>query len=229
MNYFQDMVTWLNDPLNWTNPDGILVRLREHLLIMAAALPLAMVVAWPIGIAMGRRERGGNVVVVLSNITLAIPVLALLTVLPLTGLGFGRLPVVVALAVFAIPPLLATAYTGIREIDPEVRDASMGMGLSSGQRLWQVELPLAVPYLASGFRTAAVQVAATAALASFVNGGGLGTIIAAGFGLGVAAAGGQILAGGLLVVVLALIVEGLGALLQRLVTPRGLRKARAAT
>jgi osmoprotectant transport system permease protein len=227
MNYFQDMVVWLNDPLNWTNPDGVLVRLREHLLIMAAALPLAMVVAWPIGIAMGRRERGGNLVVVLSNITLAIPVLALLTVLPLTGLGFGRLPVVVALAVFAIPPLLATAYTGMREIDPEVRDAAMGMGLSSRQRLWRVELPLAVPYLASGFRTAAVQVAATAALASFVNGGGLGTIIAAGFGLGVAAAGGQILAGGLLVVVLALIVEGLGALVQRLVTPRGLRKARA--
>jgi osmoprotectant transport system permease protein len=90
-------------------------------------------------------------------------------------------------------------------------------------------LPLAVPYLASGFRTAAVQVAATAALASFVNGGGLGTIIAAGFGLGVAAAGGQILAGGLLVVALALIVEGLGALLQHLVTPRGLRRRRATT
>jgi osmoprotectant transport system permease protein len=229
MNSFQDMIVWLNDPLNWTNPDGILVRLREHLLIMLGAVPLAMVVAWPIGIAMGRRERGGNIVVVLSNITLAIPVLALLTVLPLTGLGFGRLPVVVALAVFAIPPLLATAYTGIREIDPEVRDAAMGMGLSSGQRLWRVELPLAVPYLASGFRTAAVQVAATAALAAFVNGGGLGTIIAAGFGLGVAAAGGQIRAGGLLVVALALIVEGLGALLQRLVTPRGLRRRRATT
>ena len=228
MNYFSDMIVWLNDPLNWTNPDGILVRLREHLLIMAGALPLAMVVAWPIGIAFGRSNRGGNLIVVMSNITLAIPVLALLTVLPLTGLGFGRLPVVVALAVFAIPPLLATAFTGMREIDPEVRDAARGMGMGSWERLWRVELPLAVPYLASGLRTVAVQVAATAALASFVNGGGLGTIIAAGFGLGVAAAGGQILAGGLLVVVLALVVEGLGALLQRLVTPRPLREARRA-
>jgi osmoprotectant transport system permease protein len=228
MNYFNDMVVWLNDPLNWTNPDGILVRLREHLLIMAGALPLAMLVAWPIGIAIGRTRRGGNLIVVLSNLTLAVPVLALLTVLPLTGLGFGRAPIIVALAIFAIPPLLATAFTGMREIDPEVRDAAQGMGMSGWQRLVRVELPLSVPYLASGLRTAAVQVAATAALASFVNGGGLGTIIAAGFGLGIAAAGGQILAGGLLVVALALLVETLGAVLQRVVTPRHLRPAKGA-
>jgi len=226
MNYLEQMMVWLNDPLNWTNPDGILVRLREHLLIMAGAIPLAMLVAWPVGIAIGRTNRGGNLIVVLSNLTLAIPVLALLTMLPLTGLGFGRPPIIVALAIFAIPPLLATAFTGMREIDRDVRDAAKGMGMSSWQRLWRVELPLAVPYLASGLRTAAVQVAATAALASFVNGGGLGTIIRAGFGLGIAAAGGQILAGGLLVVVLALTVEALGALLQRVVTPKHLRLTR---
>ena len=143
----------------------------------------------------------------MSNVTLAIPTLALLTILPLTFLGFGRPPVVVALAVFAVPPLLANAYTGVRQVDPEVRDAARGMGLSGGQLLRRVELPLAVPYLAAGFRTAAVQVVATAALASFVNGGGLGEIIAAGFGLGIAAGGGQIIAGGVLVAVLALLVE----------------------
>jgi osmoprotectant transport system permease protein len=225
MTAIEQMLTWLNDPLNWTNPDGILVRLREHLLIMAGALPLALLVAWPLGILLGRLRRGGNVVVLLSNLTLAVPVLAMLTVLPLTGLGFGRKSVVVALAIFAVPPLLATAYTGIREIDPEVRDAAKGMGLSGTQRLFRVELPLAVPYLAAGLRTAAVQVAATAALASFVNGGGLGTIISAGFGLGLATGAGQVLAGGLLVVALALIVEGLGAVMQRLATPRPLRAA----
>jgi osmoprotectant transport system permease protein len=225
MTAIEQMLTWLNDPLNWTNPDGILVRLREHLLIMAGALPLALVIAWPLGILLGRLRRGGSVVVVLSNLTLAIPVLAMLTVLPLTGLGFGMKSVVVALAIFAVPPLLATAYTGIREIDPEVIDAAKGMGMSNPQRLFQVELPLAVPYLAAGLRTAAVQVAATAALASFVNGGGLGTIIAAGFGLGLATGGGQVLAGGLLVVVLALVVEAVGATGQRLATPRPLRIA----
>ncbi|GAA0946405.1 ABC transporter permease subunit [Virgisporangium aurantiacum] len=225
---FEDMIKWLNDPLNWTNPGGIIERLQEHLLIMAGALPLAVAIAWPIGISLGRSRVGGNLVVLLSNVTQAIPVLALLTVLPLTALGFGKPSVIVALAVFAIPVLLATSFTAMREIDPEIRDAARGMGLSSWQRLWGVELPLAVPYLAAGFRTAAVQVAATAALASFVNGGGLGTIIAAGFGLGLAAAGGQILAGGLLVVGLALFVDGMGALLQRAVTPRQLRKAKRA-
>jgi osmoprotectant transport system permease protein len=225
MSAIGDMVTWLNDPLNWTNPDGIVDRLQEHLLIMAGTLPLALAVAWPLGVSLGRSRVGGAVVVMLSNATQAIPVLALLTVLPLTALGFGKKSVIVALAVFAIPVLLATSFTAMREIDPEIRDAARGMGLSSWQRLWRVELPLAVPYLAAGLRTAAVQVAATAALASFVNGGGLGTIIAAGFGLGMAAAGGQILAGGLLVVVLALLVDAVGALLQRVVTPRQLRKA----
>lgn len=222
---FDDMITWLNDPLNWTNPDGIVDRLQEHLLIMAGTLPLALVVAWPLGIALGRSRVGGNMVVLLSNLTQAIPVLALLTVLPLTALGFGKPSVIVALAVFAVPVLLATSFTAMREIDPEILDAAKGMGLSGRQRLWRVELPLAVPYLATGLRTAAVQVAATAALAAFVNGGGLGTIIAAGFGLGMAAAGGQILAGGLLVVGLALLVDAVGALLQRMVTPRQLRKA----
>jgi osmoprotectant transport system permease protein len=228
MNALDQMWVWLNDPLNWTNPGGILDRLGEHLVLMASALPLALLFAWPIGLLLGLARRGSAFVVVLSNLTQAIPVLALLTVLPLTALGFGKPPVIVALAVFAVPPLLATAYTGLRQVDPDVRDAARGVGMGFFQRLWQVELPLAVPYLASGLRIAAVQVAATAALASFVNGGGLGMIIAAGFGLGLAAGGGQVLAGGLLVVALALSVETIGAVLQRVVTPRPLRTDRRA-
>ena len=197
VNPIEQAVVWLNDPLNWTNPGGILDRLGEHLVHLrpggAARLP-------------GRPGRSGSGWAtaagaaasssLVSNLTLAIPTMALLTILPLTSLGFGKPPVIVALAVFAVPPLLANAYTGMRQVDPEVRDAARGMGLSGGQLLRRVELPLAVPYLAAGLRTAAVQVVATAALASFVNGGGLGQIISAGFGLGIAAGGGQILAGG---------------------------------
>lgn len=224
MNPIEQAVVWLNDPLNWTNPGGILDRLGEHLIISGAAVALGCLVAWPLGLWLGHRGRGGNVVVLVSNVTLAIPTIALLTILPLTFLGFGRPPVIVALAVFAVPPLLANAYTGVRQIDPEVRDAARGMGLSGGQMLRRVELPLAVPYLATGFRTAAVQVVATAALASFVNGGGLGQIIRAGFGLGISVAGGQILAGGLLVAVLALSIEGVLAVLERVLTPRPLRR-----
>jgi len=122
--------------------------------------------------------------------------------------------------------LLANASTGRRGVDPQVRDAARGMGLSGWQMLWRVELPLSVPYLAAGFRTAAVQVVATAALAALVAGGGLGEIISEGFGLGINVAGGQIIAGGLLVAGLALLVEGTFAVVERLVTPRPLRRAR---
>lgn len=224
MNPIEQAVAWLNDPLNWTVPGGVLDRLSEHVVISAAAVALGCLVAWPIGLWIGHTGRAGGVVVVVSNVTLAIPVLAMLTILPLTPLGFGRASVIAALTVFAIPPLLANAYTGVREADPEARDAARGMGLSGRQILLRIEMPLAVPYLAVGLRTAAVQVVATAALASFVNGGGLGQIISAGFGLGIAVGGGQILAGGLLVGALALLVEGVLVGVEQLVTPRPLRR-----
>jgi len=227
VNYFHEGYVWLNDPLNWTNPGGLLDRLSEHLLISLWAVLLGCVIGWPLGIWLGHRGRGGGAVITFANLTLAIPTLALLTILPLTPLGFGKPPVVVALAVFAVPPLLANAYTGLRQIDPETREAARGMGLSGGQLLRQVELPLSVPYLAAGLRTAAVQVVATAALAAFVNGGGLGEIISAGFGIGMSnGGGGQIVAGGIVVALLALLVEALLAGLQRLVTPAALRTNR---
>jgi osmoprotectant transport system permease protein len=226
MNYFTGAITWLNDPLNWTNPGGVLDRLTEHIRISAFAVLLGCLVAWPIGLWLGHRGRGGELVVLVSNVTLAIPTLSLLTLVSLTWIGFGEQAVIIALTVFAIPPLLANAYTGLREVDPQVRDAARGMGLSGWQMLWRVELPLAIPYLAAGFRTAAVQVVATASLAALVAGGGLGQIIAEGFGLTLAVGGAQVVAGGLLVAGLALLVEGTFAVVERVVTPRPLRRAR---
>jgi osmoprotectant transport system permease protein len=228
MNAVQQAVQWLNDPLNWTNPGGILDRLNEHVRISAAAVVIGCAIAWPVGIWLGHVGRGGGLVVLVSNITLAVPTLALLAIFPLTFIGFGFPAIVLALAVFGIPPLLANAYTGLREVDPEVREAARGMGLSGWQVLWRVELPLSVPYLAAGFRTAAVQVVATATLASFVGGGGLGQIIQEGFGKTIASGMGEILAGGLLVAVFALLVELVFAGVQRLVTPAPLRHGRRA-
>src|SRR5690606_7807495 len=224
MNVISDAFVWLNDPLNWTNPDGILARTREHLEISAAAVALACLVAWPLGILLGHARRGGGVVVAVANLGRAIPTLALLTIFPLTAIGFGYPPIILALAIFAVPPLLANAYLGIREVDRDVRDAARGMGLSPRQVIARVEIPLAVPYLAGGFRTAAVQVVATATLAAFVNGGGLGMIISRGFGLGLVAGGGQIIAGAVVVIGLCLALEGILAAVERLVTPRHLRR-----
>jgi osmoprotectant transport system permease protein len=227
VTYVHMAIVWLNDPLNWTNPGtGIIPLLGQHLEITALAVLLACLVAWPLGLSLGHYGRGGGLVVLVSNITLAIPTIALLSILPLISfIGIGMTGVVLALAVFAFPPLLANAYTGLREVDPEVREAARGMGLSGWQMLWRVELPLAVPYLAAGFRTAAVQVVATATLAALVAGGGLGEIIARGFGLNLSVGGGQVLAGGFLVALLALTVEGVLAVVERLVTPRPLRRA----
>jgi osmoprotectant transport system permease protein len=226
MNTIHQAIVWLNDPLNWTNPDGILVRAREHLAITFVAVLLGCAIGWPIGIWLGHVGRGGGLIVLLSNISRAIPTVALLTILPLTAVGFGRPPIVLAMMVFAIPPLLANAYLGLTEVDPQVKDAAKGMGLSLWQRLWRAELPLSVPYLASGLRTATVQVLATTTLAAFVNGGGLGMIISRGFGIGLVNGGGQIVAGGLLVIVLCLVADGVLALLQHAVTPRHMRRRR---
>jgi osmoprotectant transport system permease protein len=225
VNYISQAIHWLNDPLNWTNPGGIEQRLVEHLRISAGAVLLGCLIAWPLGLWLGHVGRGGGFVVLVSNVTRAVPTLALLSILPLTAVGFGERATIIALAVFAIPPLLANAYTGLREVDPEVREAARGMGLSGWQMLRRVELPLAVPYLAAGFRTAAVQVVATAGLAALVAGGGLGEIVNAGFGLNLSVGGGQVLAGGFLVALLALLVEGVLAIIERLVTPRPLRRA----
>lgn len=227
MSIFSDAFTWLNDPLNWTNPGGVIDLLVEHLALSAAALLLALVVSWPLGIWLGTTGRGGSITVVISNVTRAVPTMALLSLLPLTALGFGPQAVIPALALFAVPPLLATAYTGMREVDADARDAAHGMGFSRAGMLFKVELPLAVPQLASGFRTAAVQVVATTTLAALFNGGGLGEIIAGGFGLGLAKGGGEILAGGILVAGLSLLAEGLLALGEKYVTPTALRQLAA--
>ena len=224
MNTFHDMMVWFNDPLNWTNPDGILVRLREHLVISLSAVILGCLVAWPLGIWLGRRGAAAGLGVGLSNLTQAVPVIGLLTILSLSPLGIGERAVIVALAVFAIPPLLANAYTGMREVDPEVRESARGMGLRERQMLFRVELPLAVPYLATGLRIATTQVVATAALAALVNGGGMGTIIAAGFGLGPGGHG-QLYAGAVLVAGLALLVDAVMAVIERKLTPRVLRQS----
>jgi osmoprotectant transport system permease protein len=227
VNFINEAIKWLNDPLNWTNPNGILTDLREHLIITALSLLIACAIGLPIGIWFGHSGRGGGITVAFSNTTRAIPTYALLAVIYVAGIaGIGAESAVPALAIFGIPPILANAYTGIRQVDPEVRESARGMGMSGLQVLGRVELPLAVPYIAAGIRTAAVQIVATATLAALVAGGGLGDIIYAGFGLTIAVGGGQILAGGILVALLALIVNGLLGIAVHYVTPKPLRARR---
>ena len=176
------------------------------------AVLLAAVVALPTGLWLGHRRRGATVGVVVANTTRALPTLALLTLLAASGL-FGNTATVLACAVFAVPPLLTNTVTGLGEVDADVRDAARGVGMSGRRSLWAVELPLAVPLIAAGIRTASVQVLATVPLAALVGGRSLGTIVVTGFGT---QDYGQVLAGGILVAALCLVAEGLLAIVQHL-------------
>lgn len=216
MTVLGEALTWLNDPLNWQGPAGVLALTLEHLYITVAAVLVASVLALPLAFWLGHTGRGGGATVVATNISRAIPTLALLTIFATTAIGFGNRATIVALTIFAVPPLLANAYVGVRGVDRDVVEAARGMGMSEWALLRRVELPLALPLVAAGFRTATVQVLATATLAALVGGGGLGIIIVTGFGQ---SDYGQGLAGGVLVAGLALVVELLLAAVQRSVTP----------
>lgn len=223
MNLLRDAFVWLNDPLNWQGPKGVPFLTLEHLSISVRAVLLGALIAFPVALVLGHTGRGGSFTVVVSNVSRAIPTLALLTVFAATAIGFGNRATVIALAVFAIPPLLTNTYVGMRGVDPDVVEAARGMGMSGTGILFRIEVPLALPLITAGVRTAAVQVVATATLAALVGGGGLGQVINEGFGQQDQP---QILAGAFLVAALALITEGLLALAERRVTPGRQRRSR---
>jgi osmoprotectant transport system permease protein len=219
MDVLSEALAWLNDPLNWQGRRGVLALTVEHLRLSVLAVLLAAVVALPLGIWLGHRRRGGVVTVVLANTSRALPTFALLTIFASTGL-FGSRATILAVAIFAVPPILANTFTGLMEVDADVRDAARGMGMSGGRALAQVELPLALPLIGAGLRTATTQVLATVPLAALVGGTSLGSIIVSGMAL---QRYGQVVAGALLVAVLSLIAEGVLALVQRVLTPPPMR------
>jgi osmoprotectant transport system permease protein len=218
MGWLADVVAWFRDGEHWQGPNGVPQRLLEHVGVSAAALGIACLLAIPLALWLGHVRRGGGLAVNVSNVGRAVPTYAVLVLLVLAPEPFGlnTLSILVALVVFAIPPILTNTYLGVREVDPAAVDAARGMGMSGPQVLAKVELPLAVPLLMDGVRLAAVQVVATATIAALVAGGGLGALITDGFGRQDQA---EVVAGALCVLVLALTVEGSMALLQRWVNP----------
>ncbi|MEU3712576.1 ABC transporter permease [Streptomyces catenulae] len=215
---------WLTTAANWAGDKGVWHRLAEHVQISAVCLVLSCLIALPVALWLGHIGKGGALAVNLSNIGRAVPTFAVLVLLTLGPLGSqGEWPTVIALVLFAIPPLLTNAYLGIREADRDAVEAARGMGMSGPQLLLRVELPLAYPLLMTGLRSAAVQIVATATLAAMAGGGGLGRVITAGFGNYDTA---QVVAGAVLVAALALAVEGVMVAVDRLCDPmRGRRRA----
>ena len=225
--------SWLGASGPWIHgPDGSLRLARDsiiglgigHLYMAAAAVGLAAALALPLGLFLGHVRRGGTLTVVIANVSRAIPTLALLTLFASGSVGFGNRAVIIAVAVFAVPPILTNAFTGMTGVDADVRDAAKGLGMSRWQIIVAVELPLALPLIAAGLRTSAVQAVATIPLAALVAGGGLGVII--NYGLSTQHYG-QALAGAILVAALSVGIDALLGRLQRRLTPVALRTGRS--
>ncbi|MFC4562916.1 ABC transporter permease [Nocardiopsis mangrovi] len=220
-----DVVEWFTRPEQWTGSAGIPARFGEHVLYSALGLVLSALIAIPVGLLTGHTGRGGFAAITLANFARALPTIGVLTLVVL-GMGLGLTPVLVALVALAVPPILVNTYEGVRGVDPQLRDAAQGMGMRGPEVLFRLELPIALPLILVGLRTAAIQVVATATIAAYVGIGGLGRYIVDGQSRREIE---MILGGSLLVVALALIVTGLFALLRRVAVAKGLRVRPAAT
>jgi osmoprotectant transport system permease protein len=197
-------------------------QLIVHIELSVVALLIGVAIALPVALAVFRSPLGSAIAINTGNIGRAVPSLAILAlVFPLLGFGFA--PSLVALTVLAIPPILINASTGLRQVNPQVIDAAKGMGLSDRQILGRIQFPIALPVIFAGIRTSAVQVVASATLATFIGGGGLGELIVLGFQRNDLAV--QI-GGSLAVAVLAIITEIIFGILERTFTPKGLLVAR---
>ena len=201
----------------WGNVYGFPHRLLEHLQYSAIALAIAFVIAFPIGLLIGHTNRGSFVAINIGNAGRALPTLGVL-MLVLVLVGTGLVPVIVALVILAIPPILTTTYAGIRSVSGATVDAARGQGMREWQIVTSVEVPNALPIIFGGFRNATLQVISTATIAAYVGLGGLGRYLFDGLALQDYP---RIVAGSVLVALMAVIVDLLIGLVQRLVVSPG--------
>jgi osmoprotectant transport system permease protein len=199
------------------NPGLIADKTWEHLLLSGASIGVALAIALPVGIALGHLRRGSFVAINVGNLGRALPSLAVIAIgLGVLGIGFAN--VLVALVVLAVPPVLTNAYVAVSEVDRDAVEAARAMGMSPLQVLARVELPLALPLVFSGIRTASVYVVATATIAAIAGGGGLGDIIVNQASYRLAG----VIGAAMCVSALALAVDLVLGGVQRLLTPAGI-------
>jgi osmoprotectant transport system permease protein len=223
-HFLHELIDWYGHGPNWTGSGGVLELTWATIKIAAESVLIALAVALPVGLWLGHINRGGFLALNVTNVGRALPAIAVLTI-GVQLVGIGEPPALLALTVLSLPPIMTNTYTAVRQVDPEVIDAARGMGMKGSQVLLRVELPTALPLIFAGVRTAAVQAVATVTLAAFVAYDCLGTIIVLGLRTNDHV---ELVAGALLVVVLALLTEFGLAAIERLVTPAGVRPDRLA-
>ena len=214
LNVFADSFDFLVD-----ERELLLDKTWEHVVLSGAALAVSIAIAVPLGVVLGHLHRGSLVAINLANIGRALPTLVVIAV-GFAYLGIGFTTVLIALVVLAVPPILTNAYVGVDQVDPDAVEAARGMGMTPAQVLRRVELPLALPLLFAGIRTASVFVIASATIAAIAGGGGLGDIVV---NQSIYRTEG-VIAGAICVSVLALAVDALLAGAQRALAPRGLKQ-----
>ncbi len=220
MDELQQAWEWLTDSANWGGTDGIVRRTVAHIRYSALALLIAGAIASPLGLITGHTNRLGFIVVSAGNAARALPTLGLLYLIAL-WLGVGPAAALIPLVALAIPPILVNTYEGIRSVEPGLKDAAVGMGLTGWRVLTRVEVPVASPLILLGLRTAAIQVVATATIAAYVGVNSLGLFILTGQR---SRDGGMLYGGAILVVALALVVAALFVVLHRTLVPIGVRQ-----
>lgn len=212
MTLFLEALAWMFSPERLVGASSIPNRIAEHLYYTFISVMIAAAIAVPAGLLIGHTGHGRQIAIALSGAARALPSLGLITILALT-MGLGEAPALVVLVVLAVPSILAGAYAGVEAIDRQTIDAARAMGMTSWQVLTHVELPLAAPLLLGGLRNAVLQVVATATLAAYIGLGGLGRYIFSGLST---RSFEVMLSGAILVAALALLLEAVFALLQRL-------------
>ena len=227
MDFVRDVAAWYVDPQQWTARESLPDLVWGTVMLAAVSLAIALLVAMPIGLYIGHTGRGAQAAVAIANIGRAVPSLGWMGIAyPITtGLfaraGHGLLPAVIALAALGIPPIVTNVYAGLREVDPELREAGRGVGMTAAQLLGRVEVPVALPVIMAGIRSSAVAIVATTPLMSLVGADTLGDYIIAGLNVSDEV---QVFAAALLVVVAALGTEVLFAWLERRATSPGLSR-----
>jgi osmoprotectant transport system permease protein len=187
MELFSGIAAWFADPHHWQGPAGVPARVGEHLALSAGSLVIAAIIGLAVGIWVGHSGRGATLAVNLANLGRALPTFAVMgIVLPITAAidnqaGFKVYPAVIALVVLAIPPILVNAYAGVSGVDREIVEAGRATGMREAQLLWQIEIPLALPVILAGLRSATSQIIATATLAAVFGGPGLGRFLVEGY------------------------------------------------
>lgn len=217
---FNGTFSYLTTAANWEGSSGILHRLVQHLGYSAEAVAISVLVALPLGLLTGHTKRASNVVTLLSDASRALPTLGLLVLFALL-IKVGLEAAIIPLVLLAIPSVLVNADVGIRSADPALVDAARGMGLTPLQVLFRVEIPVALPLIALGLRTAALQVVATATIAAYVGLGGLGRYIIDGLA---SRNNAEVGAGAVVVILFAIATEALFLLGQYLLVSPGVRQ-----